>query len=109
MDKPDKRLKVALLFSGQPRYLDNPYPRSSHKKHIIDRYDTDVFCHTWWDKENECYPVGSWSTISKCDSSGKELEIIKTLLDFKESKEGISFLHGAPQVAQKLSITNFPS
>ncbi len=77
MDKPDKRLKVALLFSGQPRYLDNPYPRSSHKKHIIDRYDTDVFCHTWWDKENECYPVGSWSTISKCDSSGKELEIIK--------------------------------
>jgi hypothetical protein len=40
-------MKVALCFFGQPRLLDNPYTWLSHKNLIIDRYNTDVFIHTW--------------------------------------------------------------
>ena len=40
-------MKVALCFSGQPRYLDQThrYWRGS----IIDRYNPDIFVHTWQD------------------------------------------------------------
>jgi hypothetical protein len=41
-------MKVALVLYGQPRFLDNPHTASSHKRFILDRYETDVFCHTWW-------------------------------------------------------------
>ena len=40
-------MKVALCFFGQPRHLNNPYTFLSHKYWIIDRYNADVFCHSW--------------------------------------------------------------
>lgn len=38
-------MKVALCFSGQPRYLDKTYVYWQHC--IIHRYNPDVFVHTW--------------------------------------------------------------
>lgn len=47
-------MKVALLFFGQLRFVNNPYTEDSHKQAIINRYDTDIFAHTWWsEKESE--------------------------------------------------------
>ena len=40
-------MKVALLFAGQPRYLDEAY-ENIHDK-ILSKYDVDCFVHTWWD------------------------------------------------------------
>lgn len=40
-------MKVALCFYGQPRHLDNPYSYFSQKYWIIDRYNADVYCHSW--------------------------------------------------------------
>lgn len=38
-------MKVALCFSGQPRYLAQTY--TYWRDCIINRYNTDVFVHTW--------------------------------------------------------------
>jgi len=41
-------MKVALCLQGQPRDVEMG---SYHlKKKIIENYDTDIFGHTWWDK-----------------------------------------------------------
>jgi len=47
-------MKIALLFFGQLRFIDNPYTVESHHQAIINRFDTDIFAHTWWsEKETE--------------------------------------------------------
>lgn len=70
-------MKVALLFYGQPRFIDNLEVYDSYKTNILDRYDTDVFCHTWWSKENSEYEYSTWSKISKCPILPNALDIIK--------------------------------
>lgn len=42
--------KIALCLSGQPRYVSIGYEYI--KKHLLDKYDVDVFVHTWFDVEN---------------------------------------------------------
>lgn len=54
-------MKIALLFAGQPRYLDEGYESLYDK--ILSKYDVDCFVHTWWDEE----------------LSGKKLEFYPTL------------------------------
>jgi hypothetical protein len=56
-------MKVALLFFGQPRYLDDPRPYQCYKNLIIDRYDTDVYIHTWFDKAGGKYDVSTWAQM----------------------------------------------
>jgi hypothetical protein len=41
-------MKIALLFAGQPRYLDEGYENIYEK--ILSKYDVDCFVHTWWDE-----------------------------------------------------------
>lgn len=43
-------MKIALCISGQPRFVDKGY--ESTKQFILDKYDVDVFVHTWFDKHN---------------------------------------------------------
>jgi len=45
--KTNKR-KIALCLSGQPRYIIDGY--NQIKTHILDKYDVDVFIHTWFDE-----------------------------------------------------------
>ena len=48
-------MKIALCFFGQPRFLNNPYTYLSHKFWILDKYNTDIYIHTWIDgEEKEC-------------------------------------------------------
>ncbi len=53
-------MKVALLLFGQPRALHNTDVYMSHKKFILDRYDTDVYCHMWYNENETNYTVSSW-------------------------------------------------
>lgn len=59
-------MKVALAFFGQPRFIDNPDIIKTYTKVILDRYDTDVFGHMWWEEDAEEYDYSSWSQIDKC-------------------------------------------
>ena len=60
-------MKVALLFFGQPRFVDNTEVEETYKKTIIDKYDTDIFCHMWWKSgENQEYDISSWSKMNTC-------------------------------------------
>ena len=52
-------MKVALSFFGQPRYVRNKHIFNSYKHFFLDRYDTDVFCHMWWEEDGE-YDISSW-------------------------------------------------
>ena len=70
-------MKVALLFFGQPRFVDNPEIERVYKQCIIDKYDTDVFCHAWWeDGTGKEYDYSSWSKINKCPIPENALELI---------------------------------
>lgn len=42
-------MKIALCFSGQPRYLDEGYLQIY--KNILVKYNVDIFVHTWWDEK----------------------------------------------------------
>lgn len=69
-------MKVALLFFGQPRFVDNPKIEEVYRNTILKRYDTDVFCHTWWKDSDEEYDYSSWSRISNCPIPPNALELI---------------------------------
>lgn len=51
-------MKVALLFYGQARHIDNIFVYNSFKENIINKYDADVFCHTWWSEDTIQYEPG---------------------------------------------------
>jgi hypothetical protein len=40
-------MKIALVFFGQLRWMDNPHTFTSYHDHIINKYDTDVFGSFW--------------------------------------------------------------
>lgn len=42
--------KIALCISGQPRYLHEGY--QDIKSKLLDKYDIDVFVHTWFDEKD---------------------------------------------------------
>jgi len=54
-------MKVALCFSGQPRFYKSAYPYIKH--YLIDRYNIkDIFAHFWWDPEtNDQGQLASWN------------------------------------------------
>jgi hypothetical protein len=41
-------MKLALLLSGQPRYIEECFP--SIKKFVLDKHDVSIYAHIWWDK-----------------------------------------------------------
>lgn len=54
-------MRVALLLFGQLRDIETPVVYESHKREIIDKYKTDVFCQYWWSSELTTYPVSNWA------------------------------------------------
>jgi len=60
----NKKLKIALVFYGQPR-ISNTQSYNSIKEKLLDIYDCDVYIHTWWSKEdyinNISYIKSPWS------------------------------------------------
>jgi len=56
-------MRIALCFSGQPRFIDKVAPMI--KENIIGDYDVDVFGHLWFDEELQSKPykyggAGGW-------------------------------------------------
>ena len=54
-------MKIAVGFSGQPRFYKETFP--IFKKLIFDRYETDIYCHSWWSEEEVKKGMSlSWSS-----------------------------------------------
>jgi len=87
-------MRVALLLFGQPRYLDDERPYLEYKKWILDRYDTDVYVHTWFDETSQSYDVSSWSKIESCPVLPNSIDIINSLYSPKV------LVHEPPQTFQ---------
>jgi hypothetical protein len=56
-------MKIALCFSGQPRFIEEVAP--SIKENVIGNYDVDVFAHLWFDDDLQSKPykyggTGKW-------------------------------------------------
>jgi len=66
-------MKVALLFSGQPRFL-NSASYISIKKYLLDVYDCDVYCHCWF--SNDAMSTAPWSGLKNFVCNGSEIEQI---------------------------------
>lgn len=51
-------VKIALCFSGQPRFVEEVYPFI--KQNVISNYDVDIFAHLWFDDDlcNKPYKYG---------------------------------------------------
>ena len=87
-------MRVALLLFGQPRYLDDERPYLEYKKWILDRYETDVYVHTWFDENVESYDVSSWTNIGSCPVLPDSIERIESLYSPK------ILVHEPPQTFQ---------
>ncbi len=86
-------MKVALLFSGQPRFVEETYPFI--KQNVIDNYDVDVFSFLWEVDSDKPYKYGgdgNWKNQRISD------EAINTFVDLYkpkrlETKGSMNFKH----------------
>jgi hypothetical protein len=91
--------KVALFISGQPRFVDS-ISYKYIKQNILDKYDCDVFCHTWFDTTVEM-STAPWSGLNGFKCKGNELELIKTLYTPK------AFTYDIPLKNEDIDISHF--
>jgi len=49
-------MKIALLFAGQPRFVEEVYPLI--KQNVIGDYDVDVFSFLWEMESDKAYKYG---------------------------------------------------
>lgn len=59
----DNKINVALCLSGYPRFHSEKSYQSM-KREILDKYNTDVFIHSWVSRDIDyVYPFATWSNI----------------------------------------------
>jgi len=66
-------MKVALCFFGQPRLLENPYTYNSHLEHIVNKYTTDTYVHSWVGNENNHFAYSDWA-LDKMQEGWKQVQ-----------------------------------
>lgn len=70
-------MKVALILHGQPRFIDNVFVQASWKEHLFNKYNIDVFGHTWWAPGVEKFECANCSQIVYNDYDENPIEKIK--------------------------------
>jgi hypothetical protein len=66
-------MKIALLYFGQPRFIDNFNCYESQKQRIMSQGDCDVFAHLWEPNESG-YNFSTWSGLRNVNSSNDDIE-----------------------------------
>lgn len=66
-------MKIAALFFGQPRFIDNPHCYSSQSEKIFSQGDVDVFAHLWEPDDSE-YVVSTWGKKHSCPANRDDLQ-----------------------------------
>lgn len=93
---------------GQPRFLENQLTWQSHKREILDKYDTDVVCHTWFGK-GKFLETSSWSKLPTAEIKDNSIDLIKKyynplFLSYDEPRQ--FFLH---ESLEKTLLNQFKS
>jgi hypothetical protein len=70
-------MKVALLFSGQPRFV-NSESYQTIQREFLDKYDCDCYCHCWY-STTESMATSPWSGLGDIRCVGNEIETIREL------------------------------
>lgn len=83
-------MKIALCLFGQPRNAENLKVFESHKQWILDKYDTDVYCHTWF-KPNCVFEPSTWNNLPRMTPADDILDILQT------SYKPVRFEHEDPK------------
>ena len=66
-------MRIAALFFGQPRFIDNPHCFSSQSEKIFSQGNVDVFAHLW-ETEGEEYVISTWGKKHECPVGGNDLQ-----------------------------------
>lgn len=78
-------MRVAILLSGQPRFLSRNNLESLNKW-FLSKYDCDVYCHFWWNPEGGVFETSPWNHIGGVKISSNIDKIIEDLYNPKVSK-----------------------
>lgn len=100
-------MKVALLLSGQPRFLRSASYQSIKEK-ILDRYDCDVYCHFWWNPEGGEYITAPWSTLGNMKIPDRADADITELYHPKKMRWDPPLSESDPLVSKKYARSNHP-
>ena len=60
----NKNIKIALCLYGYPRMYKESY--ATIKKCLLDKYNVDVYCHLWYEKDCKI-PVAQWNLNKQKD------------------------------------------
>jgi hypothetical protein len=65
-------MKLAFIYFGQPRFINNPYCYETQKQRIMSQGDYDVFAHLW-EPTDDGYDFSTWSGLSNVKSSNEDI------------------------------------
>ena len=65
-------MKIALCFSGQPRYIEESYEQFS--RGLFEKNDVDVYSHFWWDESYKGKPF-VWESSDRYPEDYDPLEV----------------------------------
>ena len=86
-------MKIALLFAGQPRFVEEVYPLI--KQNVIGDYDVDVFSFLWEMESDKAYKYGGDGGWKKQRISENAIDTFTELYKPKriETKKSMNFNH----------------
>jgi hypothetical protein len=104
-------MKVALCIFGQPRVINNPYTFQSHKNWIIDKYNADVFTHSWISGKETPFNYSDWVKSEFVDYEHKDtVNIILENYKPKKYKFELPITFSLPKkIREKVSHLNYYS
>lgn len=71
-----KKLRVALVLSGQPRFVELGWSSFSHKL-ALRGADVSVFGHVWFDPNCQSYATAPWSGLGALSMADNSIDLLK--------------------------------
>lgn len=95
-------MKIALLFSGQPRFV-NSASYESIKRNFLDKYDCDVYAHFWFSPDTSTvYETAPWSTLGNITFPSDTIDVFSSLY----SPKAISY--DPPPTESEIVLRSYP-
>lgn len=69
-------MKIALIYFGQPRFINNAFCFESQKNSIMSQGECDIFAHLW-EPTDKGYDFSTWSGLTNVESSNNDIEVFK--------------------------------
>lgn len=65
-------MKIALLYFGQPRFVNNLHCIETQRKHIMSQGECDVFAHLW-EPTPQGYDFATWSGLRNLQANPSDI------------------------------------